>query len=291
MSVFVLGALHWDVVVSAQRLPRLGETLPGRGVDYRFGGKGGNQAVAAARMGARVAMGGRVGRDAAGRDILAALDAAGVDRREVRETSQATGMSVAITEEGGDYGAVIVPAANLENDGAVEVGEGLRVCVLQGEVPEAANLAIAARLPPEARLILNAAPARPVTEALLARTDVLVVNAVEATDLSGTSDPAAAARALAAEGPGVVIVTLGAEGALVLEAGTVSMQPAHAVSVVSAHGAGDMFVGALAAELARGAPMKAAVPFAQAAAALFVSRPVEEREKLTETLVRAFLGR
>ncbi|MDH3264281.1 MAG: PfkB family carbohydrate kinase, partial [Paracoccaceae bacterium] len=113
MSVWVVGSLHLDVIVEAPRLPRLDETLVGQGVSYRLGGKGGNQAVAAARMGAEVAMAGAVGSDAFAETLLAELDRAGVDRAGVARLPGASGMSVAILDATGGYGAVIVSAANL----------------------------------------------------------------------------------------------------------------------------------------------------------------------------------
>ena len=199
--ILVMGALHHDVVVDAPRLPRLDETLVGHAVDYRFGGKGGNQAVAAARLGAEVAMIGRVGQDAAGAAMLAELDRAGVERSGVQEVAGASGMSVAITDATGGYGAVIVSAANLLNDGRDALPERFGICLMQNEVPEAANLALAARLPGDVRLILNAAPARPIDPALLARCGLLVVNRVEAADMARMDDPADASCALAAAGP------------------------------------------------------------------------------------------
>ena len=143
----VLGALHHDVVVDAPGLPRVDETLVGQGADYRFGGKGGNQAVAAARMGAKVSMLGRVGRDTTGQLMLAALDAAGVERGGVTKVDAATGMSVAITQPDGSYGAVIVSGANLANDGALPPGPPPKVALVQNEVPAAANQRFALGLP------------------------------------------------------------------------------------------------------------------------------------------------
>jgi ribokinase len=288
--ILVMGALHHDVVVDAPRLPRLDETLVGHAVDYRFGGKGGNQAVAAARLGAEVAMIGRVGQDAAGAAMLAELDRAGVERSGVQEVAGASGMSVAITDASGGYGAVIVSAANLLNDGRDALPERFGICLMQNEVPEAANLALAARLPGDVRLILNAAPARPIDPALLARCGLLVVNRVEAADMARMDDPADASCALAGLGPAAVIVTLGAEGLLLCEGGEVAHLPAHLVEVVTTHGAGDMFLGGLAAALAAGETLTHAARFGQAAAALAVSRPVAQRAGIGAELVRRFMG-
>lgn len=288
--VAVLGALHHDVVVDAPRLPRPDETLRGSSVDYRAGGKGGNQAIAAARMGAKAAMFGRVGDDAAGETVLAALDLAGVDRRGARPAAAPTGMSVAIALPDGGYGAVIVSGANLHNDGVVDRAEAPAVAVIQNEVPEAANIRFAAGLPEACRLIWNAAPARDLNAVLAGRTDVLVVNRVEAADLTGCAEPVTAAEALLARIRGDVIVTLGGDGLVHSGPTGTAHHAVRAVKVVSAHGAGDMFVGALAARLAAGDDIGPAIAFAQAAAALFVSVPVAERSGVTTARVRAVTG-
>jgi ribokinase len=287
-EVFVVGALHLDVVVDAPHLPALDETVVGSAVAYRFGGKGGNQAVAAARMGARVAMAGRVGRDRFGGMILAALDEAGVERSGVLEVDGASGMSVAIVDARGDYGAVIVSGVNREI-GHVAVPSGAKVVVLQNEVPEAVNLRVAAAAG-DARVVLNAAPAREVDARLMARVDVLVVNRGEAAALAGVAEPEAAAVALRAKGPGVVIVTLGGEGLVAASAEGVLRMAAPKVEVVSTHGAGDSFTGALAARLAKGDGLGEALGFAQGAAALTVATEPERRGELTDGKVKAFLS-
>ncbi len=287
-DILVVGALHLDVVVDAPHLPSLDETVVGHAVAYRFGGKGGNQAVAAARMGARVAMAGRVGPDRFGAMILAALDDAGVDRTRVREVAGPSGMSVAIVDAAGDYGAVIVSGVNRQI-GAEPVPAGTRVVLLQNEVPEAVNLGMI-----EAaggwRVILNAAPARDMPPALLARVDVLVVNRVEAAALAGTDDPEAAAARLQGQGPATVIVTLGADGLVAATGEGILRRPAPRVRVVSTHGAGDAFCGALAAALARDADLAAALRFAQGAAALTVATHPDDRATLTRARVAAFLS-
>lgn len=290
-DILVLGALHYDVVVDAPRLPGLDETLPGTRVDYRFGGKGGNQAVAAARMGAKVAMAGRIGRDAAARTIRAALAAAGVDASLVRDTDTTSGMSVAITLPSGEYGAVIVSGANLLNDGEIDLTHPPKTVILQNEIPEAANLALVRRLPPEVRLIVNAAPARPLHREIAARTDILVVNRPEAEALTQKDKPLDAAKALAERHRGAVLLTRGGNGLIYADQAETRLLPARKVDVVSTHGAGDMFVGALAARLtAKDFPLDA-VDFANAAAALFVSLPIDARDSLNERAVRKFMAR
>ena len=154
-GVLVVGSLHHDIMIAAPRLPLRGETLAGQGWMPKSGGKGGNQAVAAARAGAAVSMLGAVGDDGFGAGLTAHLVAAGIDTARVRVVDgAASGMSVAITEPDGDYAAVIVSGANLAISAewieAEGVMEGVGVVLLQNEIPEAANLAAAARARAEA---------------------------------------------------------------------------------------------------------------------------------------------
>jgi len=299
-EILVAGALHLDVVVTAPRLPRPDETLAGSAVAYPLGGKGGNQAVAAARMGAAAAIAGRVGTDAFGAALLAALDAAGVDRAQVRQVAGASGMSVAIVGADGAYGAVTVSGVNAGIDPAeIALPPGLKLLLLQNEIPEAVNLALAARARAAgARVILNAAPMRPAAPGLFALTDILVVNRVEAADLTGVpadrADPAAALGRLTGAGARAAVVTLGAEGLVAADTaadgGAPFALPAFAVSPVSSHGAGDAFIGAMAAELARGAGFRAALRFGQACAALTVATAPENRARLGAAAVRALMA-
>lgn len=296
MNVFVCGSLHYDVVVNAPHLPRLDETVTGSAVNYILGGKGGNQAVAAARMGAKTAFAGRVGGDAFGTALLKGLEEAGVETGQVQRDGGASGMSVAIVESGGGYGAVIVSAANLNIDpNPIEVPAGARVVLLQNEVPEAVNLVVALRgRNMGASVIVNAAPARRMGADLLGATEILTVNRVEAADLLATSeaalDPLGAAQALTALGPRSVIITLGGDGLVLHDGVTTAHYPCHPVEVVSTHGAGDAFLGALAAEYSRGASLAEAARFGQTAAALHVSTPVGRRATITRRQVEALMA-
>ncbi len=277
-DVIVCGSLHLDIMLHAPHLPRRDETVPGHRWGQQAGGKGGNQVVMAARAGARTAMIGRVGDDDFGRHLRAHLDAAGVDASCVGvDAAAGSGMSAAIVQDDGDYGAVIVSGANLNIEPArlAAIWRGLggaRVAVLQNEIPEAANIAAArAARDGGAKVILNAAPARSMTADLLDRVDVLVVNRIEAAMLSGCDDPLAALPRLAAPGR-AAIVTLGGEGLVLQEAGAEPLFIApHKVSVVSTHGAGDCFVGALAARLSRGEALYGAAEAANFAAARHVA--------------------
>jgi ribokinase len=298
--VCVVGSLHFDIMVRAPYLPRTGETLIGEAWWWKQGGKGGNQAVAAARHGARVEMVGCLGDDAFGARLRERLEAAGVDLAHVRTVVRGSGMSVAIVQEGGDYAAIVVSGANREIDeawiarSAPAIG-GARVLVLQDEVAETANAA-AARLARAAdvRVVLNAAPARPLGS-LAGLVDVLVVNTVEAEMLGagrvdGLESAAAAARALRAQAP-TVVVTAGAAGlAAAADTETVTV-PAHQVPRAETHGAGDAFVGAFAACLADGAPLADALRYANAAAALHVGTPEADHDALGPADVRRLLDR
>lgn len=284
--VTVFGSLHYDIMVDAPDRPRKGETVVGQSWHPKCGGKGGNQAMAAAKAGASTGMIGAVGDDDFGAALLANLDRANVARDHVRTVPGAgSGMSVAITDAGGDYGAVIVSGANLalgqaDADAAHALLAGTGVLVLQNEVPDAANVAVArAARAASARVLLNAAPARLPSDDLRPLIDILVVNAIEAEllaglpPLQGLSDALAAARRLAAIYP-IAIVTAGGDGVAYADrdgaSGSVEALP---VTLVSTHGAGDEFVGFLAAAIAAGEPLEAAVQAANAAAARLVSTP------------------
>jgi ribokinase len=291
--VTVFGSLHYDIMVDAPDRPRKGETVTGHAWHPKCGGKGGNQAVSAARAGAKSAMIGAVGDDDFGRALLANLDRGGVDRRFVRVAMGAgSGMSVAIFDASGDYGAVIVSGSNLtlgEKDvaAASEMIAQTAVLLLQNEVPEAANIAAARAVKAQGgRVVLNAAPARKLSDDLIALVDILVVNAIEAEFLAGmavveTLDGAAQAARLLVDLCPVAIVTAGGEGVACCDrTGEAFALPAIPVKLVSTHGAGDEFVGALAAALARGEGMRAAVAAANAASALLVSTPEADRQSL-----------
>ncbi|MCY1125906.1 PfkB family carbohydrate kinase [Frigidibacter sp. RF13] len=292
MSLLVCGALHHDVIVQAPRLPVADETLMGSAVSYAFGGKGGNQAVMAARMGARVEMAGAVGTDAAGDLLLAELAAAGVGASRVWRIDGASGMSVAILQADGEYGAVVVSGVNAAVDAArIDLPEDCRFLLLQNELPEQVNLLLARAAHARGiEVILNAAPARPAAGELLSLLSLLVVNRGEAAALVGDRLPAESVTALAALGPARAILTRGADGIAIWDGTAASLAAAVPVKAVSAHGAGDAFIGALAAGLMRGESLEEAAHFAQAAAALFVSTPPEGRSAIRRPQAERFLA-
>ena len=283
--VFVLGALRWNVIVTAPRMPRPEETLTGRGVEYALGGKGAHQAVAAARMGAPVEMAGRLGRDDFAARLLESLHRAGVGTGQIQRGPDASGMSVAVVDALGDYSAVLVGGANDMVDAeAVQLPQDTAVLCLQNEVPEAANIAAARQARAlGAKVLLDAAPPRgPLASGLLALTDILVVNRSEANALTSAGLMRDALAALRALGPRTAIMTLSGDG-LVLAEGDAPPRalPAVDVEVISTHGAGDCFVGTLAAGLAAGRGLDQALGLGQAAAALHVSTARGARERIT----------
>ena len=285
-GVVVVGSLHLDIVVTAPRLPAPDETLMGEAVSLVCGGKGGNQAVAASRHGAPTTMVGRVGGDIFAASLVENLREAGVDTSLIQRDEEATsGLSVAIVGADGEYGAVVVSAANraLSSDGFV-FPEGARVLVMQNEVPEAVNRAVAAVARESgATVVLNAAPMRPMAPEMMRLVDLLIVNRIEAEGLFAmpirTAEDAREAAERAGAGiAGELIVTLGSDGLVHRDReGRVRHHAVRPAPVVSAHGAGDVFVGALCARMAALAAMEDAIAYGQSAAARFVSTPLEDR--------------
>lgn len=283
-DVIVCGSLHLDIVVQAPALPRIDETAVGSSWKQVCGGKGGNQAVQAARTGARTAMIGCIGRDDFGQTLLSNLKSSHVDTSQVlTDSTKGSGMSVAILQENGDYGAVIVSGANTSIDPAAMQAQwaglgGAKVLVLQNEVPHIVNVAIAETARAEGALVvLNAAPARELGNDLLELVDVLIVNRIEAEAMCGRQvQGRASARAAIpslCSTQRAVIITLGGDGlvAATKSGDIVEIEPL-AVRVTSTHGAGDCFVGVLAAEFAKGSSVGAACAAANQRAAEHVSR-------------------
>jgi ribokinase len=299
-AVTVVGSLHFDIMVQAPYLPRTGETLIGDAWWWKPGGKGGNQAMAAARHGAVVEMIGCLGDDGFGARLRERLTAAGVGLARIRTSPQGSGMSVAIQQAGGDYAAIVVSGANRDIDEehvetSREAIEASRVLVLQNEIADAANAA-AARLARAAgtTVVLNAAPARPMG-ALDGLVDVLVVNAIEAemlgaVDVHDLDDAVRAASELGAVAP-TVVVTAGAAGVAAATGTETWAIASHRVERAETHAAGDMFVGAFAARLAHDSPLVEAMRYANAAAAVHVGTPEDERDAIGPADVQRLLAK
>lgn len=281
----VLGALHWDVIVQAPHLPRRDETVTGTGVSYQLGGKGGNQAMMADRLGTKVSFLGRVGQDAFGDELRRALSAGSLDLSQLQSDAGSSGMSVAIEEQSTDYGAVIVSEANLRmNSEAFFIPKDCGTLLLQNEVPAQANLALAQKAKAEgAEVWLNAAPARELEPQLLELLDVLIVNQIEAAFYGAMRDTPDVAQIRWIE-------TRGRAGAVMhAPDGLKTVYPAYEVEALSTHGAGDAFAGALAHARLAAMPWQTAMPFALAAAALHVSSGTVERQAKSEESVMNFM--
>jgi len=280
-QVIVVGSINVDMVVRAPRLPTPAETVLGGTYGRHFGGKGANQAVAAARLGAQVTFVGAVGSDQSGDESIAALAAEGVDISLVARTAGTpTGVALIVVDEAGENQIVVAPGANSSVDARL-VSSAMSsyaytadgVLLANFEVPDEAVVA-AARLAAAngMRVVLNPAPARALPDELVAARPILVPNRLEAKTISGEDDPEAAARTLSRRTGAPVIVTLGADGALVVmdaDAEAVHL-PAPHVRVVDTTGAGDTFVGALVAELSLARPLADAARVAVRAAAISV---------------------
>jgi ribokinase len=286
-AVVVVGSLHYDIMVDAPDRPRKGETVAGLSWSPKFGGKGGNQALAAKGQGVPTAMVGAVGGDDFGAALLAGLDRGGVDRSAVATLSGVgSGMSVAIFDAEGDYGAVIVSGSNLSvkpSQAHDELLRSAKVLILQNEIPEGINEDVARRARAfGVKTILNAAPARAFETALPGYVDILVVNALEAEMLGSApvrslADAEKAAESLTSRFAAVV-VTAGGDGvAFQNDIGEKVSLSGVAVKVQSTHGAGDMFVGTLGARLALGDGTRMALSVANQQAAKLVSTPEDER--------------
>jgi ribokinase len=282
--VVVAGSINMDVVATADRHPKIGETVAGREVFYFPGGKGANQAVAAAKLGAATTLIGRVGTDAFGRELRAYLAAQGVDLALVRDTLEAhTGMAF-ITVADADNTIVIVPGANAHVSAADVAAAVLAkddVAISQFEIPLPAIEAFFRRAHAAgATTILNPAPAVPFDRALLDLVDILILNETELgfltkTELCDTDDHSRfveAARSLQTSAGAVICVTLGKRGVLTLLDGEPMVISGRDVSAIDTTGAGDCFVGAFAAQLAGGKPIRKALEYANIAASICVQR-------------------
>jgi ribokinase len=261
--VLVAGAINTDLVARVVRAPDAGETVTGSTFAIFGGGKGANQAIAAARSGAPTAMFGALGDDDFGRQRRADLDAEGIDTASVaRSTTAASGVAlIVVEEETGQNRISYVPGATMtltSEQARVAVERVMPAVVLTTlePPPQTLNALVAAGKELGATIVLNATPEAAGAKSLLDRIDVLVVNETEAEDLLGYAVMAAtgeeAARSLAALGPGTAVITLGAAGAAVAHGGKTASFPAPRVDVVDTTGAGDAFCGAFAADLARG---------------------------------------
>lgn len=304
-KVTVVGSLNVDLVSRAPRYPQKGETLIGDAFDIFTGGKGFNQATAAARLGADVTLIGSVGTDVFGDTLLAATEAEHMHGR-IKRRDVGTGVATIVVEPSGENSIIVVPRANMTltpadiEEAAAPIAEA-DVLLLQLETPIAASeRAAAIAKTNRTTVLLNPAPAQPLPDSFLAHVDIIIPNQSEAALLTGmpvdTEEEAISAahclrsRMIHPE-TAVVVLTLGAQGALLLTAEMSEALPALPVEVIDTTGAGDAFCGALATQLAQGETLPEAVRFANAAGAAAVTTlgatpAMPTREKIEAVIAR-----
>lgn len=291
LPITVIGSVNRDRSLRVAHLPQPGETVPSADPVDSLGGKGANQAVAAARLGGRVTLVAAIGTD--GEDLVHQLAQEGV-RLEPRQVDAPTGSATVLVDEDGDNVVVVASGANGRLT-AQDLPTSLTgVLVLQHEVPAEVVHTAVRRAAPEALVLLNPAPFHPVPPAVLDRVDVLVLNQTEAAALADTDEPRdhRDIPALLDRLPTTrdVVITLGAAGAAVRSGGELTSVPGVPVDTVDTVGAGDTFCGALAVRLAAGEDLPAAARYAVHAAALAVTRPGAQAGMPTNDAVRALIA-
>jgi ribokinase len=299
-EIIVVGSLNMDLVITADRMPLPGETIPGRSFQTIPGGKGANQAVAAARLGSPVAMAGRIGDDDFGAALVENLDRQGVDASPIQVDGEAaTGIALIIVDERGENSIVVAGGANLrmsprDVDKLAGLWPQAKLLLLQFEVPmETIAHAMAMAALHGVQVILNPAPARTVSPQFLAQADYLVPNEIEAAMLTGVkvrdlASAEEAARKLQGYGVPVVIITLGEKGALAVSGEEAFHVPAWRVDAVDTTAAGDAFNGGLAAALNQGLALREAVRYATCAGTLAATRFGAQTSLPTAGEVQAF---
>ena len=296
-DILVVGSLNMDLVVRAPRFPAPGETISGEDLAIIPGGKGANQAVAAARLGAAVSMLGRVGSDVFGQSLLDNLTKNKVNTSRVRRDTAATGTATIIVDAHGQNSIVLSPGANgkVSPDDVADLPDA-KILILQFEIPSETVLRAAQQArEKEMRVIVNPAPARKVGPELLKLVDILIPNESELSLLTGTpvTDSAsaeAAAWRMIAQGVGMVIVTRGEHGSLTVTQNDLYHVPAFQVEVIDTTAAGDAFIGGLAVALAEDKPIREALTNANACGALAVTRFGAQPSLPTRDEVQIFLN-
>ncbi|MFD8216568.1 ribokinase [Streptomyces sp. NPDC059697] len=279
-DLLVVGSANADLVIGVERRPAAGETVLGSDLVVHPGGKGANQAVAAARLGARTALLARVGDDAHGRLLLDSQRAAGVDTAGVLVGGAPTGVALITVDPSGDNSIVVSPGANgrLTPEDVQSAGNLLatsRVVSAQLEIPLETVVEVVRNLAPGSRFVLNPSPPRALPAEVLAACDPLIVNEHEARVIVGTDlgdSPEDWASALLSLGPRSVVITLGARGALVASAEGAARVPSVKVETVDTTGAGDAFTAALAWRLGLDEPLAEAAAYAARVGAAAVTR-------------------
>lgn len=301
-KLVVIGSINMDVVSNVEQFPRPGETIHSRGTSFFPGGKGANQAVAAASAGADCVMVGAVGLDPFGNTLVASLEERGVGVTSVLSKTGTSGMAIITVNEAGENYIVLSEGANgllTEEDVATEVKwDGVYAVLLQNEIPwQTTQYVIQSANKAGVRVWLNPAPARKIPHDVLPLIDTLIVNETEAEVVSGlkvedTASADAAAASIIGRGTSNVIITLGEQGCFYGNAqGERFTVPAFRVSPVDTTAAGDTFIGAYAAACTEGLETEEALQFATAAAALTVTRPGAQASIPSKEEILAFINK
>ena len=294
-DVLVIGSLNADLVVRAPHFPQPGETISGDDLHIIPGGKGANQAVAAARQGANVAMAGRVGKDSFGPFLIESLKSNHVHTSHVLTDESATGTAIIVVDSSGQNSIVLSAGANgkvfpADVESVSKLNPSLILLQLEIPIPTVLHAAQYAKQK-EIRVILNPAPAQPIPDELISLTDFIIPNETELSLLTGLevkdiSSAERAAKILLDHGAKNVIVTLGDKGALFASHNQVTQVDAFKVDVIDTTAAGDAFIGGFASALLRGVEIVEAVKYANACGALattkFGAQPSLPRKEETE---------
>jgi len=302
-DIVVIGSINMDLVVRAVRMPVPGETLLGEDLNTIPGGKGANQAAAAAKLGADVAMIGRIGSDVFGQKLINELQAAHVNTENIQiEENSASGTALIIVDQNGQNSIVVSPGANnkvtrsdvrLKNDLISQA----KYLLLQFEIPvDVVRYALDLASLHDVQVILNPAPAKNISKEFLSKVDILVPNETEASQLSGINvidlqTAQAAAKALLGTGVGMVVITLGENGSLLATAENIRHFPKIEVKAIDTTAAGDAFVGGLSAALVRCLAPEDAVQYATCAGALAVTKFGAQTSLPTQAEVNALFKR
>ena len=299
--ITVIGSMNMDLTICTPKVPQLGETVLGGGFLTAPGGKGANQAIAAAKLGYPVSFVGSVGADAFGQRLVASLSESGVDVTHVSTDPQKpTGVAVIVVSGGDNFIIIDQGANNAVTPEAVNSLEALiresSIVILQLEIPlETVRTAVKIAKAYQVPVLLNPAPAVPLEDELLKQVDILTPNETECGILTGrtvndAASAAAAGEALLARGVKQVVITIGSQGVLYSDGGTFHRIPAYSVQAVDSTAAGDSFTGALAGGLTEGKSLAEAARFATAVAACTVTKRGAQDSLPTMDEVRAFLA-
>ena len=283
-KVLVAGSMNYDIILAASRLPKLGETMPVNGCTFAAGGKGANQAVQAAKLGLETYMAGCVGNDPMGDFLYKTAEEYGLHTDYIRHADAPTGLGIVHALDNGSVHASIVRGANYElTKEDIDAAEGILddtgLVILQMEIPAEINRYVIDKAKAHGcKVLLNAAPAEPFEEEYLAKTDILVVNEVEAAFYAGRTassleEGCGMADELARKYGNICVITMGSEGAAVSDGNQHEAVPPKKVKAVETTGAGDSFIGGLAYAVISGMDIFEGCRFATRCSSITVCRP------------------